>query len=70
LGPYIGQLHLHDNHGSHDEHLPLGSGKIDFYQLFTYLKSNEIPQPIITLEPHQEEDLWPSLDYLAKVWPW
>jgi sugar phosphate isomerase/epimerase len=69
LGSYIGQLHLHDNHGSHDEHLPLGQGKIDFKLLFAHLISNDLPWPIITLEPHREEDLWPSLDYLAKVWP-
>jgi hypothetical protein len=25
---------------------------------------------MITLEPHREEDLWPSLEYLAKLWPW
>jgi len=70
LGSYIGQLHLHDNHGRSDEHLPLGHGKIDFKQLFAYLISNDLPRPIITLEPHREEQLWPSLDYLATVWPW
>ena len=70
LGSYIGQLHLHDNHGSDDAHLPLGQGKIDFKLLFAHLISNNLPRPIITLEPHREEDLWPSLDYLANVWPW
>ena len=70
LDSYIGQLHLHDNHGRADEHLPLGQGRIDFKLLFTHLKSNGLPRPIITLEPHREEDLWPSLDYLAGVWPW
>ena len=70
LGSYIGQLHLHDNHGRNDEHLPMGHGQIDFKLLFAYLISNDLPRPIITLEPHQEEDLWPSLDYLATVWPW
>ena len=70
LGSYIGQLHLHDNHGRNDEHLPLGQGNIDFKHLFAYLISNDLPRPIITLEPHREEDLWPSLEYLATVWPW
>jgi len=70
LGSYIGQLHLHDNHGRNDEHLPLGHGKIDFKLLFAFLISNNLPRPIITLEPHQEEDLWPSLDYLTTIWPW
>ncbi len=70
LGPYIRQLHLHDNHGNNDEHLAIGLGNIDFELLFNYLKSNNISPPIITLEPHQEEDLWPSLEYLAGIWPW
>ena len=70
LGPYIGQLHLHDNHGGDDEHIALGKGKIDFKLLFTYLISRNLPRPIITLEPHQEADLWPSLAYLATIWPW
>ena len=70
LGPYIKQLHLHDNHGIDDEHLAMGLGTIDFEMLFNYLKSIRKSPPIITLEPHQEEDLWPSLEYLAKVWPW
>ena len=70
LGPYIRQLHLHDNHGNNDEHLAMGLGNIDFELLFNYLKLNSISPPIITLEPHQEEDLWPSLEYLAGIWPW
>ncbi len=31
--PYLGRashLHIHDNHGEHDEHLPLGEGTIDW----------------------------------------
>ena len=70
LGSYIAQLHLHDNHGSNDEHLAMGLGTIDFDLLFNYLKLNNNSPPIITLEPHREEDLWPSLAYLAKIWPW
>ena len=26
--------------------------------------------PVITLEPHQEDSLEPSLAYLEKIWPW
>ncbi len=70
LGPFIGQLHLHDNRGGDDEHLALGKGMIDFRLLFGYLISRNLPRPIITLEPHEEAALWPSLDYLASMWPW
>lgn len=70
LGPYIAQLHLHDNHGHKDEHLPMGLGTIDFKLIFEYLKANRKSPPIVTLEPHRGADLWPSLEYLSKVWPW
>jgi sugar phosphate isomerase/epimerase len=70
LGPYLGQLHLHDNLGNDDEHLAMGSGVIDFSKLFKYLKKNINISPIVTLEPHEEKDLWPSLEYLAQEWLW
>jgi sugar phosphate isomerase/epimerase len=70
LGPYLGQLHLHDNFGKQDEHLALGRGRIDFRQLFTLLKAVSPARPVITLEPHKEEELYPSLAYLEKIWPW
>lgn len=70
LGPYIEQVHLHDNHGKNDEHLAIGLGSIDFEMLFNYLKAGRSSPPVVTLEPHREEDLWPSLANLAKIWPW
>jgi sugar phosphate isomerase/epimerase len=70
LGPYLGQLHLHDNFGHNDEHLAMGRGTIDFNNILKYLKKNKASAPIITLEPHREKDLWPSLAYLADRWPW
>jgi len=66
LGPWFGQLHLHDNHGVQDEHLPVGKGDFDFQSLFTYLKSNDF-RPIITLEPRSEIDLWESLNALDRL---
>lgn len=70
LGDDIRQIHLHDNLGISDDHLALGKGKIDFRMLFEYLRVNKAHPPIITLEPHREEDLWPSLEYLENIWPW
>jgi sugar phosphate isomerase/epimerase len=63
LQPWLGQLHLHDNHGHEDEHLAVGQGNFDFPGFFAYLQSGHL-QPIITLEPHREEYLWESLAYL------
>jgi sugar phosphate isomerase/epimerase len=70
LGPYLGQLHVHDNSGGKDEHLALGRGRIDFRMLFKRLGDMRKGPPTITLEPHHEADLWPSLEYLEKIWPW
>ena len=70
LHPFLGQVHLHDNHGIQDEHMALGHGKIDFEMLFRLLKARQTTPPVITLEPHQEDALEPSLDYLEKIWPW
>ncbi len=70
LGPYLRQLHLHDNSGKQDEHLALGRGCIDFQHLFKLLMAVSPARPVITLEPHREEELWPSLRYLEKIWPW
>ena len=65
LGQWLGQLHLHDNRGFRDEHLPVGRGNFDFNTLFSYLKSQNI-KPIITLEPRSETDLWDSLNALDR----
>jgi sugar phosphate isomerase/epimerase len=70
LGPYLRQLHLHDNCGCEDEHMAVGEGHIDFKAVFKRLKAVWKDPPIITLEPHKEGDLWPSFEYLAKIWPW
>jgi sugar phosphate isomerase/epimerase len=70
LGPYLKQLHLHDNCGEQDEHLALGKGRIDFVSLFDQLTSEDIRPVVVTLEPHREDELMPSLKYLKKIWPW
>lgn len=65
LGQWLGQLHLHDNHGSRDDHLPIGRGDFDFPGLFSSLKRTGI-KPIITLEPRSVDDLWGSLNALDR----
>jgi sugar phosphate isomerase/epimerase len=70
LGPYLGQLHLHDNLGRWDDHLALGQGNINFEGLFRALPKILERPPTVTLEPHREADLQPSLEYLEEKWPW
>ena len=60
LEPWLGQLHLHDNHGDRNSHLAIGEG------LFDYLNQKDMT-PIITLEPHYEEAFWGSIKALERL---
>ena len=66
LGDYLSEIHVHDNSGILDDHLPVGQGTIDFPLLFRLLRAKAI-KPLITLEPHREDHLAESLAGLAKV---
>lgn len=59
-------LHLHDNRGENDDHLPVGEGIIDFAPLFRTLAS--LPAlPSITLEAHDPGELQRSLANLKTL---
>jgi len=62
----IGELHLSDNKGDFDTHLPLGEGDIDFRQLLAevWKKGRE---PIVTSEPHSKEDIEVNLKYILSL---
>ena len=68
LGGRLVEVHLHDNNGDEDIHLPPGDGKFDFIGFFRHLRT-QLLSPLYTLEVHQEEDLPRSLEtvkgYLA-----
>ncbi len=66
LGSRTGQIHLHDNNGSADEHNPVGDGTFPFHRFFKLLKEKGA-RPIITLEPHTEEDLWHTLENIKHM---
>jgi len=66
LLPWLGQLHLHDNDGTSDQHLALGQGIFDFHKLFEFLSSNQ-KRPLLTLEPHTLKNLWHSLAFIEKT---
>jgi sugar phosphate isomerase/epimerase len=56
LGGRLVEVHLHDNNGEEDQHLPPGDGKFDFTGFFRHLWTQRL-SPLYTLEVHQEEDL-------------
>ncbi len=49
----IREMHLHDNHGKSDEHLPIGMGTFPFRELKTFLKGHG-GKIIYTIEVHSE----------------
>lgn len=53
LGEYLGEVHLHDNDGYRDAHLPVGEGTFPFTQLFLFFRQREL-KPILTIEAHSE----------------
>ena len=66
ISPSLFHLHLHDNHGHADEHLPVGDGTIDFTPL--QLKLRKLTTlPSITLEAHSEEHLKRSLHQVEEL---
>jgi sugar phosphate isomerase/epimerase len=53
--PRLAQIHAHDNHGEHDEHLELGKGIIDWRELLCFLKA-ESWDGVFMIEMGQQED--------------
>jgi sugar phosphate isomerase/epimerase len=66
LTEQLREIHLHDNHGSGDSHLPLGQGNIDFHSLFQFIKERRA-EPLLTLEPHRERHVFESLRALTEI---
>jgi len=65
LGKYLYEVHLHDNHGTTDEYLPVGEGTFDFDRFFGLLSKMNLA-PVLTLEPHEEEHLRRTLENVKK----
>src|SRR3990172_9307669 len=65
LGPRIAEVHLHDNHGKHDDHLPLGEGSIDIPR-FLSLLARYATDPVYTIEPHWEDAMKRAIEAVKK----
>lgn len=66
LGKYLGHLHLHDNYGQRDEHLPVGNGTFPFDELFQFIRKMKV-KPTVTLEAHNPNNLTQSLENLKSM---
>lgn len=65
LGPRVAEVHLHDNHGKHDDHLPIGEGSIDF-EKFMGLLSRYTKDPVHTIEPHGEDAMLRAIEAVKR----
>ncbi len=66
LEGFLGHVHLHDNAGRTDEHLPVGDGNFPFPRFFERLRS--LPRrPLLTVEAHSERNLWRAVDHLRAM---
>jgi sugar phosphate isomerase/epimerase len=66
LGDRIGQIHIHDNNGLLDQHLPVGEGIFPFQSFFRMISERKL-EPVITLESHSERNLWRTLDNIKAL---
>ena len=61
--PFIKEMHIHDNDGSGDDHLPIGDGNLDFDTVF---KMSEGLDCVYTIEAHTVENARKSLERIRK----
>jgi len=64
LSPYIYHMHIHDNHGLRDEHLPLGLGRIDFNGIIDAIKGTNAENIVLELKTDSGEEAERSIRIL------
>ncbi len=64
LKPFIFEIHLHDNDGTFDSHLPIGDGRFDFDTLFRSIKDRDC---LYTIEAHTPERVLKSAERLKTI---
>jgi sugar phosphate isomerase/epimerase len=60
------ELHLHDNHGHEDLHLPVGEGAFDFRFLWSEVTDRGL-EPVIVLEHHSAEETVRSFENFQQM---
>ena len=64
----IVHIHLHDNHGESDEHLPIGSGFINHRNVVAWLKQIGYDKTVTFEVFTSEKDLLKSRELIQKLW--
>jgi len=68
FGDRLAHVHIHDNHGKWDEHLPLGSGEIDFRKVIRSLKEIDYDRTITFEVFTSRTDAVHSREFFKKEW--
>lgn len=66
LGVDIREMHIHDNRGRRDDHLPVGEGTINFRGVLL-AASDAGARPVLTVEPHRAEHFPRAIDSLRAI---
>lgn len=69
LGPRLYALHVHDNHGRADEHLPVGEGTIDWQPVWQALRQLPRP-PVLILEYAPGTPVSRQVDDALRIGAW
>ena len=68
FGDRLAHVHMHDNHGKQDEHLPLGKGKIDVREVIRLLKEVNYDRAITFEVFSSHLDAVRSMRSFSKQW--
>ena len=68
FGERLAHVHIHDNHGKWDEHLPLGRGKIDFRKVIRLLKEINYDRTVTFEVFTSRTDAVHSREFFKKQW--
>jgi sugar phosphate isomerase/epimerase len=66
LGDRLGEIHIHDNDGTTDQHLPVGEGNFPFRELLALVRRKNLT-PILTVEAHTDKILWRMLENIRTM---
>jgi len=66
LSPYIYHVHMHDNLGTSDAHLPLGQGTIKFQEIFQAIKRTRAKNVVLEIKTKSRALAQESLNFLEK----
>lgn len=66
FGPHLREMHIHDNRGRRDDHLPAGEGSINIRGVLLAARDAGA-RPVLTVEPHRREHFHRSVAALRGI---